>query len=1091
MTSDPLKNLFHIAPGVPFLKTFASDLLDGKIIEDFSFQPDQPHLLARALIYVPTRRAVRSLRAEIAQKIGKGSVILPDIRALGETDDDFDFFDQLPSDDISPYQPISSTQSKMVLAELILAWKQSLPTIFDAQLKSAPLVAPANPADALWLASDLVSLIQSAESEEIDLSMIDEIDADDHAQWWQLTIEFLKILRQFWPARLEELHRQSATTYQIAQIDRQTQMIAQLGHEGPVIVAGSTGSLPATARLMKAVVKLDQGAVILPGLDQAMTSSQWQTLFDAAQNKALAHGQENRALSARNDPLMPVVLQGHPQFGLARLLTRLEMGVDDLFAVTPIGQAPSHLKMREDIMSKAMLPSSHTDKWALMAGPDHQDGDDQMRADEMAAMAHVSLIEAANERDEAASIAIAIRMALEPKADKDKPDVALVTPDRNLGRRVSVELLKYGIEADDSGGMSLTQTKLGGLLKLACDFSFNQPDNLKLAALLKHPLAHLGWEKEQRLLALSGLERLVLRRFDKVLDPRDLPHWVEQALDALDEARHVPQWLGDIKAHKDLQLEFARHIGHLFDTLFKDSNGQSMSLAAFSKQVAPLSFWVEKTVWLMDALTKSGTQTYEVWDNDAGTMLIELIEELRACPISLAISGAEWAQMIEPLLYGSVVKPKTGSHPRVMIWGALEARLQRVDTLIMAGLNEGIWPSTSANDPFLSRTMKSEIGLEPPERRLGLSAHDFQMGMGADHVILSRSLKSNGAPAVASRWVQRLLTVLDAATVKAMRERGAQLNFHAQMSPDPKAVTNILRPNPKLAASDQPISFSFSEVSTLRRDPYAIYAKRILKLDPMEDFASEPDLRTRGTIYHAVVEAFSRRFDDIPEGEHLEHLAHLFDEIFQSYDVPLETSFLWRNRFMQVAPHLVSWELSRAQYVTARYVEQSAKAMPIEGTDIEIGGLADRIDLLSDGSVEILDFKTGTMPSAKEARTLLDPQLPLEAYILAKGGFSGLGKEIATSLKYVRLKPDDHLIVDQVEAKPTSKDNEPRSAIQLGHQAARELVRLVEGLRSGEYGYLSRAIPKLERDMSGDYDHLARVAEWSVTEHSDAADEHG
>lgn len=1064
-------NLFTIPPGVPFLSTFATHLLQGKLFENFSYDSQNPHLLSRCRIYVPTRRAARALRSEFADQIGRGSIILPEIKALGETEEDLGFFDAGTDADFSIKEPISKIQSTLILGELILAWKQALPKVFSEQLQSVPLVAPASPADALWLADELLSLIESAESEEVDLELIDNIELDDHAKWWQLTLEFIKIARQYWPNRLVELNLQSSARHQVEMLDRQTKELELNGFDGPIIVAGSTGSLPATARLIKTVSQMPNGAVVLPGLDQQMTAEQWSYIFnyasDAMKQEALDH-------------LTSIVTQGHPQFGLARLLSRIGLQVQDFPNVHQLGSLDQDLKLRLSIVSQAMLPAALTDSWSATKTHD--------LAKEAKAFETVTLINAANDREEAAAIGVAIRLALEPHDEVINPTVALVTPDRNLAKRVSIELQKYGIDADDSGGLSLVQTDLGSLTKLILEVVFGQGDNSILAALLKHPFSKFGFEKSTRLTAISTIERILLRGSIKTHLPDQLPEAFANYLAQVDTQKHVPMWRRNITEDEiKVTGEFIAKLAEVFSNFRQTDDGIEIDAGS----VLSIHVWTKKTIEALEQITSSEDKDFSLWDSEAGSQLVSLLQEVVACPTSLAVTGPEWLTMLEPLLNGQVVKPNTGRHPQVMIWGALEARLQDVDTLILAALNEGTWPSTSSNDPFLSRSMKSEIGLEPPERRIGLAAHDFQIGMGTRRVVLSRALKSGGAPTVSSRWVQRLFAVLDPSTSAEIVKRGAQYISYAALSPQKTAIGIGQRPEPKPDKKFQPNSYSFSEISTLRRDPYAIYAKKVLKLQSLEDFSAEPDLRVRGTIYHAILEEFSTKINLDNHQSWDVMIRDIVDSEFEKNKIDVDLALLWKHRFMQVAPTLISWEFDRNDELKSRHVELSAKCkLPIVD-NVQLTGRADRIDIMNNGMVEIIDFKTGNSPSAKEARSLLDPQLPLEVYAMEHDGFPDLGQFEVQSMKYVRLKPSETLTVDQVESKPTKKEPEPPNASQLGEKAAKELGELLAALQDKKIGFRSRAIPKMQRDYSGDYDHLARVSEWSVADSSEVDDDHG
>ena len=349
-------------------------------------------------------------------------------------------------------------------------------------------------------------------------------------------------------------------------------------------------------------------------------------------------------------------------------------------------------------------------------------------------------------------------------------------------------------------------------------------------------------------------------------------------------------------------------------------------------------------------------------------------------------------------------------------------------------------------------------------------------------------MKSGGAPTVASRWVQRLCAVLSADTVQAMTSRGKELIAYSAIHQSENAAPIAQRPDPRPDRKYQPNSYSFSEISTLRRDPYAVYAKRILKLQPFESFSNDADLRARGTIFHAVLEEFSHEISNHDAADLEKLLSDILERKFVESGLPAETAILWKDRFARIIEPYVRWEIEHGEDVASREIEASARCALPGDIPFQLTGRADRIDLLKDGSVDIIDFKTGTSPSAREARSLLDPQLPLEAYALMKSGFKEIKSNSVRSLKYVRLKPADKLLVDQVEAKPTKKEPEPLSAEQLGEKAANELSQLLHELYHNKIGFKSRTIPKMDRDYTGDYNHLARVSEWSVADTQEDGD---
>jgi ATP-dependent helicase/nuclease subunit B len=1046
-------NVFTIPPGVPFLKTLAQALCDGRLVEGFRHDPADPLSLASATIYLPTRRAARVLRSEFVDLLGGRSAILPVIRPLGEVDDDAGFFDAEKSANLDLLPPVSSLTRLIELARLVLVWRNQLPQHLLSVHDDSPLVAPASPADAIWLARSLIELIDAVETEETGWEGLEKFGDADRALWWELSGAFIKVASQYWPARLAEISRSSPALHRNQAIRAEALRMGRDGARGPVIVAGSTGSIPSTADLISAIRQLKQGAVVLPGLDTGMAEVDW--LF------AGAIGPEK---SRNPDPAS----RSHPQYGLFHLLTKLQVAREDVIS---LATAEPALENRMEAASLAFLPSQ--------SDVHHYDFRQQRSETLAEAFADVSLVEAANEREEALAIAIAMKHALDGKG----PEVqaALITTDRVLARRVSSELLRFGIEADDSAGTPLSSSQHGSLLKLVLDCVLRPGDPVALASLVKHPLVRLGRTQAELAPIAHALELTALRGGTATVNIATLSATVTESIRALQDKERFPkQWQTRIRTEEcqldvlALSRDLEAAVEPLAKMLVRDSETGLRS-------EFPLGDWAEATGQVLDALCKDERENFgHLWSGDAGDALAGLLKDLIETRESLPATGPQWADVTTALLAGVGVKPRTLGHPRAFIWGTLEARLLHVDTLILGGLNEGIWPAASANNPFLSRAMKTEIGLEPPERRIGQSAHDFVEGLGTRKLIITRALRQGGAPAVASRFLQRLLAVTGKEIGDGMRERGALYLGYAgaiDQTPEGDRQPFATRPAPTPAAERQPNRYSFSEVTRLRRDPYAIYARRVLKLDPLDGFNEDPGVVDRGNIYHAIVERFVRTGID-PRADGAEPaITEIVHTVFAEWALPAHIDAVWRSRALDMARRFLEWDGERQPLIVRSMVEQSAK---LQVTDsLMVTGRADRIDIRTDGRADIIDYKTGASPSAKIARTLLDPQLALEAAVLNGGGFTEIKTRETQDLKYVRLRPGSRFSVDTVNNKG-AKD--PHTAMELATESMNQLIRLTGALRQKKAGFKSRVAPFKDGDHGGEYDHLARVAEWSVAE---------
>jgi ATP-dependent helicase/nuclease subunit B len=1022
--------VLSIPAGAPVLPTLADALLSGRLVPGFSDSGD-PLKLAEATIYVPTRRAARALRSVFVERLGGASAILPTIRPLGEFDDDAAIFDGSGLDTLALSPPIGKLDRILLLGPLVQAWKKRLPAHLAA-LFGEDVVVPASLADALWLARDLAALMDEVETGGADWARLAALVPDDLANWWQVTLEFLEIVTHAWPALLAEAARSNPAAHRNAGILAEAERLSRNPPAGPVIAAGSTGSIPATARLLAAISRLPAGAVVLPGLDRAMDEESWTAI---ASHDATAAG------------------FGHPQAGLKKLLGLLGVARGD---VAELAAPPPHIARRMDLVAEALRPAETTHAWAALPAlptPGVLDG--------------VTLVEAANEREEALAIAVALRLALEDGT------AALVTADRALARRVAAELRRFGIEADDSGGTPLDATPPATLLRLMLESVFRPGDAVPILALLKHPLLCAGMDRTQARAAAETVDLVALRGGAGRPDIAALGAAFDGHLAAFAEAPRRPFWW---KRFSERRIEDAR-------ALLAAVEAALGPLAALRGRKARLQDIAHATVAAFEALGRDAAASLrDLYRGDAGEALAAFLRALLAAADDLEVEAREWPDVFAALVAGETVKPSQAGDPRIAIWGALEARLQSVDTLVLGGLNEGSWPRKAEPDRFMSRFMKAGMELEPPERRIGQAAHDFFMALGAEKLVLTRAARAGDAPALPSRWLQRLQTLGGDAALGDARARGAALLDWARGLDSAASVSFAPRPQPKPPLDLRPKSFSVTEVETLRRDPYAVYARRILRLEPLEPLKRDPGAAERGTLFHDIVHGFALAGIDPAAPEAEARLLEIGRATFDACGLPPDIDAVWWPRFARMAGEFIGWERKRPG-VVRRLAEARAQATPVGATGATLSGRADRIDLLPAGMADIIDFKTGSSPSKAQAHTLLSPQLALEGALLLRGAFTDAGRCTPAELLYVRMKAngeveDESILVYKQEAK---------SAVELSQEAWARLERLVDHYANETNGYLSRALPFREGDTGGDYDHLARVREWSAGGDADEA----
>lgn len=1038
--SNKNPHIFSIPPGTPFLPSFVDALLQGKIIKGFPANPNDPLALATATIYVPTRRAARSLRSLLIEKNPAKSAILPTIRALGDVDEDAVFFDTDARQFLQLNPPINKAERLLLLTRLIKPWRESLPEHIRALFGVEDVSVPTTTADAIWLARDLANLMDQVETESVDWAELKLITPDELADWWRVTLSFLEIVTTLWPEVLKERGASNPAAYRNRLIEIETDRLKRSPPNAPVIAAGTTGSIPATAELIATIAKLPQGALVLPGLDRDLDDEAWHILGKPEQNPSTF---------------------GHPQYGFYQLLTQMNTNRE---AVEHLPNHSPEKRTLERIVAEALRPAESTEHWRdLMQQPD------MTLTHRLAASQQIDLIEAVNEREEALSVACALREAI---SQPDKT-AALVTTDRNLARRVAAELARFGIEADDSGGRFLRDAEPVTLMRLVIETIFNPGDPIAILALMKHPLMKLGRPRIERRLAAEALELIAFRGGTGRAFIAELPSFFDKKFAESAAQSRAALWHDLINEE---QIISARH-------LCEELSEAVQPLANLTKsagQHTDMATIVRASVQVLETLARDENGNVStLYADEAGEQFASLLRNLIATEAELEFETIEWPAVFEALISGETVKPRPGGHPRLFIWGALEARLQTVDTVIIGGLNEGSWPAKTRNDPFMSRPMKAAIALEPPERRTGLAAHDFQMALGMDHVVLSRAQRTDNAPTVPSRWLQRLQTVLGNDVTNTMRQRGGRFLHWAREIDRAADIPFVKRPEPKPPVAARPKHFSVTDIETLRRDPYAIYARKILKLNPLDPLIRDPGAAERGTLFHDILSHFTRSNFDVMQDAAQENLIEIGRQFFTDADLPVEIEAVWWPRFEALVPEFLAWERDRNYRVKTRHAEIASQKREIGSLGITLSGRADRIDIMQDGTTEIIDFKTGSTPSLKQAHILLSPQLALEAALQARGAFKEIGELPASDLLYVRLKASGAVVPESI-LKISRSEPSQKTAPEIGEEAWRRLDELLTEYARESKGYLSRALPFRETDLTGDYDHLARVLEWSA-----------
>ncbi|MEO3427643.1 double-strand break repair protein AddB [Pelagibius sp. CAU 1746] len=992
--------VFTIPAGQPFVDALAAGLLRR--------YGDSPDRLAAATVLLPTRRACRSLQAAFLRASGGAPLLLPRLLPLGDLDPEELLFEAsfLGGEAEAALPPaISAVQRQLLLASCILTHSRAV----AAEAGSRPMSED----QAIRLGAELARLLDQVETEGLDFAALAGLVPEDYAGHWQITLEFLTIVTEEWPKILEALGCIGPAERRRRLAELQAAAWARRPPADPVIAAGSTGSIPATAELLKTVAGLPQGAVLLPGLDLESDAETWNEI--------------------RRDP-------SHPQHGMAQLLDRLGIGRD---AVTPWERdsVPQVDAARARFADLALRPPGATARW-------HQEN----AGDFAAALDGVQRVDCADPGEEALVISLLLRRRVETPATT----AALVTPDRDLARRVATNLKRWGIEVDDSAGRSLANTPPGVFLRLTAAMAAERFAPVALLAALKHPLAAGGEAPAAFRRHVRTLELAVLRGARPAA-----------GLDGLRKA------LVEAGADKGLLKWFDRLAAELAPFVEALGGGSGERRRGEATRLSDL---VDAHLAAAEALAASDKESgaERLWAGDAGEAAAAFAAELREAALATPVSkGLHYPAALEALMAGRAVRPRYGLHPRVAILGPLEARLQHADVLVLGGLNEGTWPAAVDPGPWLSRPMQTAFGLPLPERRIGLAAHDFFQGFCAPRVYLIRAERAEGAPTVPARWLRRIDALREGLGLAAdLHAEETQLKAWAAALDAPAAVVPQPPPLPCPPVEARPRKLSVTRIETWMGDPYALYAREILRLRPLDPLDADPGAAERGTLVHAALERFLEEFPGKPPANAHERLIEIGADVFQVISAKPGVFAFWWPRFLRVARWFLSEEQARRPAVAGSFVEVTGElVIEVPHAPFILTAKADRIDRMTDGSLEIIDYKTGAPPDKKKVDRGFAPQLPLEAAIALAGGFEGLPQGPVGSLAFWRLSGG----TPPGEVQAASK-SDPAA---LAAQALEGLQRLVAEFDNPATPYACRPRPELAPRFN-DYDHLSRLAEWAV-----------
>lgn len=968
---------------IPPSYSFADALAYGLLEKE----KQTPEKLASYLILLPTRRACRIVRDAFLRCTEGKPLLLPRLQPVGDIDEDELRISAATSQAFDILPAISPIKRSILLAKII----GKLPNFSKG------------PAQDLALANSLGQLLDQIYTEDLDISQLPMlVDREKFANHWQITLDFLSILTVYWPQILAEENVIDAADRRNRLIKILTQHWSENSPNYPIIAAGSTGSIPSTRALLKTIANLDTGSIILPALDHHLDNKAW---LDIEQN--------------------------HPQATIKELTEYIGVGRE---AIRVWPHCDTVITDKEKLISNVMLPASHTGQWRSLISRQNRP---------TTYLENTYRFDCENTQEEASLIAIALRETLK---DTGKT-AALITPDRQLAKRVTAICRKWDIDIDDSAGIPLSESSVGSFIRLSAQCCIDNLSPAALLSFLKHGLASNTQFDDYR---------KVVRLFDKNilrgLTPRSGFNGLrDRYQDSIDDPYK--------KDPDPVILEFINFLE------------QEMREFLNIIQTPELEFHTALNQHLI--LLEKFCDTKILWGGDDGEtasmFLSTLKEDIALLP---PMNGHDYLAILNDLMKGVTVRPRYGTHPRLMILGQLEARLLHTDRVILSGLNEGTWPSDQGHDPWMSRPMREDFGLPTPEKGIGLSAHDFAQGFCAPEVFLTRSKRDGGTPTVPSRWLQRLETVSHAMNVKIHTQHTTHYGAYLEAINNETETNPVLRPAPKPPVSSRPKKLSVTRIETWLKDPYSIYAGKILRLNKLDPLEKPWSALEKGNVLHKILERFTEKHKvELSHNDLGDFISIAKEECDNTNQDMLWES--WSPRLTRVGEWLINHEMSWRDSARPYQFEIKGEHVFHFSIPFTLEGRADRIDISPLGKYAIIDYKSGGQFSETGMISGKTPQLPLEALILEQGGFDkyGLTGDVF-NLSYWQLSGGD-------TAGETTTLQKPEKLIKAKENAMEGLQNLIDSFNDQDVAYLS--IPRTDNlPRFNDYEHLARIKEWTA-----------
>ncbi|MBR1544477.1 MAG: double-strand break repair protein AddB [Alphaproteobacteria bacterium] len=860
------------------------------------------------------------------------------------------------------------------------------------------------------LAVDLAHLMDTVEMEELSFNNLQYLVPEEYSIHWQETLEFLKIVTEEYPKILDDNNVMNPVARKVALIKKQIEYWKKFPPKGRVFAAGSTGSLVPISYMLRFISKMERGFLILPGLDKNISDKDFEILTAD----------------------YPKTNQNHPQYGLLKLIKGLDLKISDVPELPIYREYDIADSDRELLSSHIMLSSEMNDDWSNLP---------KLKNDVLSDVSELCLD---TDSDEVFAVAGLLR-----KAVAENKKALLITPDRKIAKSVANELKRWNIIVDDSAGIPASDTTTGNYIILVLKMLYDNFSPYSILAVLKHKYTSLGYKKDELDNIISDFENKVLRG---KISLNTLDKMIQEA-SKYDNVYNLLLKIKDVSKGMYEKITDSQKYS-IYDLLYSH-------LSLVENFVSGPDVDVNDVMWNSDLHSDLSAELSSLLSS-----LKEIKEENNSVKIDEMTASAYFV-FISNYLLSLSLRPKINSHPNIAIMNSIEARLITADLYIMSGLNEDTFPSVTSDDPWMSRPMKAKFKLPLPERKIGLSSHDFVEFFCKKNVVMTHAVKVDGVNTITSRWLTKLSAIVNIANLQWKNPLSEEVKSWIRLSSFSSNSSRCKRPAPCPPVDARPKKLSATWIEKWYRDPYIIFANKILKLKKLDDINPVAGPAELGTVIHNSLEEFKKKnlstFDELMQIMHNNAVPYM--------DIP-QIDF-WYTKFETVAKWFIDYEASIKNLISFSFQEETGKLKITP--NFTITAKADRIDVLRDNRAIVFDYKTGTPPSEKEVLSGYAPQLPIEALILKNGGFDNIKTNSKIGgVRYIKLtgSQNGHISGEKLDD----------SIDEIVETAFKNLKENIELFSRQSTPYLSRPNPnKVGHSIENysEYAHLARVKEWN------------